>query len=160
MTTPDTSSNVTAIGKYQRELVSNKNADPNDRKPIQWDERFIVKTLPTWVYRDFSEPKTPNECKALISATKYTIADIDLQIEIKKAELERRPNTAAREEFMRWHSGALRAKQTNMYLQSAYSYWQILNTDDEWCIESKLRRVIEILTEEPEDFMEQLEELL
>tara|TARA_Y100001972_G_C7552067_1_gene277531 strand:+ start:51 stop:572 length:522 start_codon:yes stop_codon:yes gene_type:complete len=138
---------------------SPKYEDPGESK-LRWDSRFVIKNLPGWVYTDFAEPTSTSECKALISAAEYTIADIDLQIEIKKADLDRKPSTAAHEAYQKWLSGALRAKQTNMYLLSAYNYWKLLSVDDEWSTEQKLRRVIELLQEEPEDFTQQLELLL
>lgn len=138
-----------------------------DQKPMKvshdkclWDEKFVIKSLPPWVYTSVSEPKTVNECKALISATEYTLKDIDLQIEIRKAESERLKNKDTNENYQRWLAGALRAKQTNLYLQSAYNYWIILNEEEAWTTEQKLKRVIELLQEEPEDFTQQLELLL
>ena len=129
-------------------------------KKIKWDQKFVIKNLPAWVYQDFEEPKSTAECRALISAAEYTIADIDLQIQIRKADLERKPSSAAEEGYKKWLAGALRAKQTNMYLLSAYNYWKLLSVDDEWTTEQKLRRVIELLQEEPDDFTQQLELLL
>ena len=157
---------LSGLSKYQDELGARSHTIV-DQKPKNssnaqclWDQKFIIKSLPPWVYTSVSEPKTVNECKALISATEYTLKDIDLQIEIRKAESERLKNKDTHEDYQRWLSGALRAKQTNLYLQSAYNYWIILNEEEAWTTEQKLKRVIELLQEEPEDFSQQLELLL
>jgi len=133
---------------------------PKTTEHTKWDNQFVIKSLPAWVYKDFDEPSSINECRALISATEYTLKDIDLQIEIKKADIERRSSHDGHDDYQRWRAGALRAKQTQLYLQSAYTYWMIMNQDDAWTLEQKLRRVIELLQEEPEDFTQQLEMLL
>ena len=159
---------MTVLKKYQSQLaasgqviVEHKQKPAASTKGTLWDKKYIIDNLPPWVYTSFKQPKSVSECRALISATEYTLKDIDLQIEIRKAELERKPGQVqAKEEYERWLAGALRAKQTNLYLQSAYKYWIILNEEDELTVENKLKRIIEILIQEPEDYVEQLEALL
>ena len=153
--------------KYQKQLSFRNTLEPLEQKSkkssskdLLWDTRNIISNLPSWVYSDFSEPKTVNECKALISATEYTLRDIDLQIQIRLAELDRKPGASYKEEYQRWLSGALRAKQTNLYLQSAYNYWLILNEDNEVSLEHKLKQVIQIIANDDEDLVDQLTSLL
>ena len=141
------------------EPLEQKSKKPSS-KELLWDTKHIISNLPSWVYSDFSEPKSVNECKALISATEYTLRDIDLQIQIRLAELDRKPGATFKEEYQRWLAGALRAKQTNLYLQSAYNYWLILNEDNEVSLEHKLKKVIEIIADDDEDLVEQLKALI
>ena len=153
--------------KYQKQLSFRNTLEPLEQKSkkpsskeLLWDTKHIISNLPSWVYSDFSEPKSVNECKALISATENTLRDIDLQIQIRLAELDRKPGATFKEEYQRWLSGALRAKQTNLYLQSAYNYWLILNEDNEVSLEHKLKKVIEIIADDDEDLVEQLKALI
>ena len=153
--------------KYQKQLSFRNTLEPLEQKSkkpsskeLLWDTKHIISNLPSWVYSDFSEPKSVNECKALISATEYTLRDIDLQIQIRLAELDRKPGATYKEEYQRWLSGALRAKQTNLYLQSAYNYWLILNEDNEVSLEHKLKQVIQIIADDDEDLVEQLKSLI
>ena len=153
--------------KYQKQLSFRNTLEPLEQrskkpssKELLWDAKHIISNLPSWVYSDFSEPNSVSECKALISATEYTLRDIDLQIQIRLAELDRKPGATYKEEYQRWLSGALRAKQTNLYLQSAYNYWLILNEDNEVSLEHKLKKVIEIIADDDEDLVEQLKALI
>ena len=153
--------------KYQKQLSFRNTLEPLEQKAkrssskeILWDAKHIISNLPSWVYSDFSEPKSVSECKALISATEYTLRDIDLQIQIRLADLDRKPGAVYKEEYQRWLSGALRAKQTNLYLQSAYNYWLILNEDNEVSLEHKLKQVIQIIANDDEDLVDQLTSLL
>lgn len=153
--------------KYQKQLsfrntlepLDTKSKKPSSKDPL-WDTKHIISNLPSWVYSDFSEPKSVSECKALVSATEYTLRDIDLQIQIRLADLDRKPGAVYKEEYQRWLSGALRAKQTNLYLQSAYNYWLILNEDNEVSLEHKLKKVIEIIADDDEDLVAQLKALI
>ena len=153
--------------KYQKQLSFRNTLEPLEQKSKRsssketlWDTKHIISNLPSWVYSDFSEPTSVSECKALISATEYTLRDIDLQIQIRLAELDRKPGATYKEEYQRWLSGALRAKQTNLYLQSAYNYWLILNEDNEVSLEHKLKQVIQIIANDDEDLVDQLTSLL
>ncbi|HAW77693.1 MAG TPA: hypothetical protein DCW74_18405, partial [Alteromonas australica] len=88
---------MTTLKKYQSQLASSgyivehKPKTSGTNKATVWDKKNIISNLPPWVYTDFKQPESISECKALISATEYTLKDIDLQIEIRKAELERKP---------------------------------------------------------------------
>lgn len=135
-------------------------------KPSLWDAKYVIENLPAWIYSDNKQPESIEECKAKISSAEYTIRDIDLQIEIRELELKTgssRHNSSF--DFDRWKTQALRAKQTHLYLLNAHKYWLALNennTANERQNELKqtLTKVIELLIEEPKDFVTQLENLL
>jgi len=134
-----------------------------ESKPCLWNEKYVIENLPSWLYSDNQEPNSAMECKAKISALQYTIQDIDLQIEIRELELK---NGLSRHgsafEFEKWKAQALRAKQTHTYLLNAYSYWLLLNEKDTSILNTSeiIRKLIELLIEEPKDFTAQQEELL
>jgi hypothetical protein len=130
-------------------------------KPVLWRSDYIIDSLPSWIYTDNEEPRTDAECRAKISSLQYTIKDIELQIEIR--ELEFRTGSSRHGsafEFDKWRSQALRAKQTHLCLLNAYNYWLILNERSKPDETSKLNRVIQLLIDEPDDFVVQLEKLL
>jgi hypothetical protein len=137
-------------------------------KPILWTSEYIIDNLPIWIYSDNKQPESIQECKAKISATEYTIRDIELQIEIRELELKTgNSRHSSSFEFERWKTQALRAKQTHLYLLNAYTYWLALNqkeTNTVAATDSKndktLKKLIELLIDEPEDFVAQLENLL
>jgi len=77
-------------------------------KPSLWDKEYIIENLPVWIYSDNKQPESVQECKAKISATQYTIRDIELQIEIRELELKTgssRHNSSF--EYERWKAQAL-----------------------------------------------------
>lgn len=137
-------------------------------KPLLWDSKYVIDNLPVWIYSDNKQPESLQECKAKISSTEYTIRDIELQIEIRELELKTgssRHNSSF--EYERWKTQALRAKQTHLYLLNAYTYWLALNQKETNATaasktqsEETLKKLIELLIEEPDDFVEQLETLL
>jgi hypothetical protein len=135
-------------------------------KPSLWDNKYVIENLPAWIYSDNKQPESIEECKAKISSTEYTIRDIELQIEIRELELKTgssRHNSSF--EFDRWKTQALRAKQTHLYLLNAHKYWLMLNESKSTETSSKdvrktVERLIELLIEEPDDFVSQLESLL
>jgi hypothetical protein len=135
-------------------------------KPSLWDTKYVIENLPAWIYSDNKQPESIEECKAKISSTEYTIRDIELQIEIRELELKTgssRHNSSF--EFDRWKTQALRAKQTHLYLLNAHKYWLMLNESKSTETSSKdvrktVERLIELLIEEPDDFVSQLESLL
>ena len=137
-----------------------------ETKPCLWSKEYIIENLPTWIYSDNPEPTSLQECEAKISATEYTIRDIELQIEIRELELKTgssRHNSSF--EFDRWKTQALRAKQTHLYLLNAHKYWLMLNESkatetSEKDIRKTVEKLIELLIEEPDDFVTQLESLL
>lgn len=135
-------------------------------KPSLWDAKYVIENLPAWIYSDNKQPESIEECKAKISSTEYTIRDIELQIEIRELELKTgssRHNSSF--EFDRWKTQALRAKQTHLYLLNAHKYWLMLNESkttetSEKDIRKTVEKLIELLIEEPDDFVTQLESLL
>lgn len=136
---------------------------PVEPKQLQWDKRYVVQNLPVWVYTDNPQPTTLSECKAKISSLKYTIEDIELQIQIRELELETgssRHSTSY--ELQKWKAQALRARQTHLYMLNAYSYWLLLNereeNDDR--LSHKIDTMIHLLIEDPVDFVPQMEKLL
>jgi hypothetical protein len=134
-----------------------------EQKPCLWSKDYIIDNLPVWIYSDNPEPTSIAECKAKISATEYTIRDIELQIEVRELELQTgNSRHSSNFDFQKWRAQALRAKQTHMYLLNAYTYWLLLNeqknnVDNE---NTKLKQVIKLLIDEPSDFIERLEALL
>jgi hypothetical protein len=128
-----------------------------------WDERYVIENLPSWLYTDNPEPKSVLEGQAKVSALKYTVQDIDLQIEIRELELKTgNSRHGSSFEFEKWKAQALRAKQTHLYLLNAYSYWLLLNEKEVPLpvMHDKLTKIIKLLIEEPKDFVTQLESLL
>jgi len=139
--------------------------EQQDQKLPLWSKDYIIDNLPSWIYSDNPEPKSISECKAKISAIEYTLKDIDLQIQVRELELKTgssRHSTSF--EFDRWKTQALRAKQTHTYLLNAYTYWLLLNEKEEnskeQSVNARLNRVIEILVDEPEDFVPQMLKLI
>jgi hypothetical protein len=136
----------------------------SDSKPCLWSQEYVIENLPAWIYSDNPEPQSLEECEAKISATEYTIRDIDLQIEVRELELKTGSSRHSTNfEFERWKTQALRAKQTHLYLLSAYKYWYLLThrklSKEKTSVEKKLSQVISLLINEPVDFVEQLEKL-
>jgi hypothetical protein len=134
-----------------------------EQKPCLWSKDYIIDNLPVWIYSDNPEPTCIAECKAKISATEYTIKDIELQIEVRELELQTGSSRhSSNFDFQKWRAQALRAKQTHMYLLNAYNYWLILNERKEntKLLKSKLDNLINILIEDPVDFVDRLEALL
>jgi len=134
-----------------------------ENKLCLWAKKYIIENLPSWIYSDNVEPISLIECKAKISATEYTIRDIDLQIEIRDLELKTgNSRHSSSFDFEKWRAQALRAKQTHLYMLNAYTYWFLLNQKEENLEpeESKITKVIRLLIEEPADFVQQLESLL
>lgn len=134
-----------------------------EQKPCLWAREYIIENLPVWIYSDNAEPTSIAECKAKISATEYTIKDIELQIEVRELELQTGSSRhSSNFDFQKWRAQALRAKQTHMYLLNAYKYWLLLNerVENVTQLNSKLNQVINILIKDPVDFVEQLEALL
>ncbi len=137
-------------------------------KPSLWDSKYVIDNLPVWIYSDNKQPESIQECKAKISATEYTIRDIELQIEIRELELKTGSSRHSSSfEYERWKTQALRAKQTHLYLLNAYTYWLALNEketnsaeDCESDTSKKLSKLIKLLIKEPVDFETQLETLL
>ena len=148
-----TSSSKTSLNLSTSETKSVK-------EPL-WDSRFIIPNLPPWIYSDNEPPISVTDCVAKISALEYTIVDIDLQIDIRQSEMSmgnsRYQNSY---DFEKWRCQALKAKQSQYYLLNAYKYWLILNDPKTLDEPSKLDKLIELLIEEPSDFIQQAQALL
>jgi len=134
-----------------------------EQKPCLWSKEYVIDNLPVWIYSDNAQPTSISECKAKISATEYTIRDIELQIEVRELELQTgNSRHTSNFDFQKWRAQALRAKQTHMYLLNAYTYWLLLNEREQnsQTEPNKVNKVIRLLIDEPKDFVEQLEALL
>jgi hypothetical protein len=132
-----------------------------EQKPSLWHKEFVIDNLPPWIYSDNEQPRSLTEAKAKISALEYTIADIDLQIEIRELELRTgKSRHQSSFDYEKWRGQALRAKQTHMYLINAYKYWLIKNTPDELSVSERLSKLVQLLIDDPADFVEQCRPLL
>lgn len=133
-----------------------------EQKACLWSQEYVIENLPPWIYSDSEEPKNLKECKAKLSALNYTIRDIELQIEIRELELKTGSSRhQSNFDYEKWKTQALKAKQTHTYMLNAYTYWFILNeTEKELNPENKLKKVVELLIREPDDFIQQLELIL
>jgi hypothetical protein len=136
---------------------------PTEQKPLLWDKKYVIDNLPAWIYTDNEQPGSISECKAKISSLKYTIEDIDLQIDIRDLELKTGSSRHQSSfDFEKWKTQALRARQTHMYLLNAYTYWLLLNerieNDDK--LTYKVDTLIHLLIEDPVDFIPRLEQLI
>ena len=138
-------------------------------KELIWDKKFILENLPQWIYTDNPEPKSLMEGYAKLSSLRYTISDIELQIEIREYERETGNSRHGDvNDLARWKLQALRAKQTHLYLTNAYTYWVIMNEKElldtvdhhNQNPDAKLNKVIELLIKDPSDFVDQLQQLL
>ena len=141
--------------------VSSTNERFNIHKPCLWQPEFVIDNLPPWLYTDNEPPSSLIECQAKISAVEYTIKDIELQIEI--GELELRTGSSRHQtnfDYEKWKTQALRAKQTHYYLLNAYKYWMIKNSSQKVDTAEKLRKLIELLVEDPADFIQRAALLL
>jgi|TARA_R100001509_G_scaffold25660_1_gene13472 hypothetical protein len=131
------------------------------RRECLWPEKYIIDNLPPWIYSDNKPPASKAECAAKISSIEYTIADIDIQMDIRQSEMSigksRYDNTY---DFEKWRLGALKAKQSQYYLLNAYRYWQVLNDDQYNEEDTKLNKLIKLLIEDPKDFVQLAERLL
>lgn len=106
-------------------------------------------------------PANRAECAAKISSIELTIADIDIQMEIRQSEVNMgNSRYGSSYDFEKWRLGALKAKQSQYYLLNAYRYWQVLNDPSYTDEDSKLNKLIKLLVEDPTDFVQQVERLL
>ena len=150
---------VTSINsstKFAQHKTSN--TPVKEYRPSNWDEFETIDTLPSWVYENHEVPNSIEECKAKISRIKHTIADIDLQIEIKAAELA--SEGGSEQQFNSWKATALRAKQSQNYVLNAYSYWLELNSHGALDLSKKFNMLVGLLVEDPVDFVSRAQILL
>jgi hypothetical protein len=142
---------------------------PKDKdQPALWAAEYIISNLPPWVYQQNEEPKSIQECDAVICKLEHTIEDIELQIHIRDFELETGTGRQqSKYEHDKWVAQALRAKQTHKYLLSAYKYWRIINTQKAvastptggiaYKLCGFLTDMCDVLIKEPANFEDQLE---
>lgn len=145
-----------AISTYSSQKYSRHSSTDDTAvvaKTCLWAKEFCIDNLPPWIYQDNEPPNDVRECEARISALKYTIQDIELQIEIRELEL-RMGNSrhGSNYDFEKWKIQALRAKQTHFYLLNAYSYWLIKHSPKELDTHDKFRKLVALLIEDPDDF--------
>jgi hypothetical protein len=127
----------------------------------KWNRDYIIESLPTWVYEQNEEPNSINECRAKISSLKYTIEDIDLQIQIRELEvLNGNSKHSNSYDTQKWKAGALKAKQSYLHLLNAYTYWLLINDKNNSELKDKLKQLINLLIIDPCDIEQQLEKLL
>lgn len=134
-----------------------------DAKPCLWDKRYVIENLPAWIYTDNEQPKSLSECRAKVSSLKYTIEDIELQIQIRELELKTgNSRHQSNFDFEKWKTQALRARQTHLYLLNAYTYWLLLNEreESEEKLNDRLNTLIQLLIDDPVDFVPRLEAML
>lgn len=131
------------------------------KRPCLWEEQYKIENLPVWIYTDNQPPKDIRECEAKLSSLNYTIRDIELQIEIRELELKTGSSRHGNAfDFERWKVGALKAKQTHLYLLNAYTYWLLKNTPRALDTASRLDKLIALLIEDPTDFVQKATVLL
>ena len=141
-----------AVTTYTSPAYS-QNTTGDLKRPCLWEEEYKIDNLPIWIYTDNQPPNSIQECEAKLSSLNYTIRDIELQIEIRELELKTGSSRHGNAfDFERWKVGALKAKQTHLYLLNAYTYWLIKNTRKALDSPSKLDKLIALLIEDPADF--------
>lgn len=126
-----------------------------------WDSEYVIENLPFWIYENHEQPSSIKDCQARISALEFTLKDIDLQLEVRELELRTgnsRHNSTF--DFEKWRIGALKAKQTHLYVLNALTYWLIKNQPDKLDLNKRVNRLIKLLIEDPKDFVEKAEALL
>lgn len=144
-----------------RSPAYSQNTTGEFKRPCLWEEEYVIENLPTWIYTDNQPPKGLQDCEAKISSLNYTIRDIELQIEIRELEMKtgssRHSNAFDHE---KWKVGALKAKQTHLYLLNAYTYWMIKNSPKTLDTAVKLDKLVALLIEDPADFEQKAAMLL
>lgn len=149
-----------AVTTYTSPAYS-QNSSSELKRPCLWEDQYKIENLPAWIYTDNQPPKNIQDCEAKLSSLNYTVRDIELQIEIRELELKtgysRHGNAF---DFEKWKIGALKAKQTHLYLLNAYTYWLIKNTPRTLDTAVKLDKLITLLIEEPADFEQKATALL
>ena len=140
---------------------SSTGSDSNNKKASLWPKEYCIDNLPHWIYQDNEPPTNVTDCKAKVSALEYTVQDIELQMEIRELEL-RMGNSrhGSSYDYEKWRIQALKAKQTHYYLLNAHKYWLIKQTPEDLDTHGKLRRLISLLIEDPDDFGTKAQALL
>ncbi len=131
---------------------------------VKWNSAYVIENIPPWVYKNHPMPQTINECDAKLSSLDHTLADMDLQIEVKKcekkiAELTDEPFDEI--EFYERIRKIYRAKQSTLYVISALKYWKHFNENTEFAApHDKFSALVELLIKDPPDFVDQARDLL
>ena len=128
----------------------------------KWDRKYIIDNLPPWIYTRYKQPENIQEARGRVSHLKHSLADMDLQLEIRS--LDRVVSRAANEVFndSEWaekNIKILKAKQTTAHVLAAYNYYIALNEESN-VPENKFGALIKLLIEDPHDFEEKARELL
>ena len=129
---------------------------------ISWDSKFVIDSLPPWVYKNHPMPRSVAEAEGKISSLEHTIQDMDIQIEIRESHkqidiLNREYDELA---WQKKYRQILKAKQSTLYVISALKYWVILNNEETNVPEDRFNDLVRILIEEPADYVDQLRDLL
>jgi hypothetical protein len=98
---------------------------------VKWDSAYLIENIPPWVYKNYPMPQGMNECNARLSSLDHTLADMDLQIEVKKCEkkiAELTDESFNETEFYERIRKIYRAKQSTLYVISALKYWKHLSS--------------------------------
>ena len=127
----------------------------------QWDKEFVLASLPPWIYTENEQPKDVADCQAKLSNIKHILQDMDLQISIKDTQLQlRQGEVLTVTEYNEWLLKILKAKQSYNYLQNAYNNWLILNSPEALDLTNRFDTLVEILIEEPDNYLTELKRLL
>ena len=127
----------------------------------QWDKEFVLASLPPWIYTENEQPKDVADCQAKLSNIKHILQDMDLQISIKDTQLQlRQGEVTTVTEYNEWLLKILKAKQSYNYLQNAYNNWLILNSPEALDLTNRFDTLVEILIEEPDNYLTELKRLL
>lgn len=139
-------------------------SSPKSENPSQtfvWDKKYVIENLPPYIYESNEPPSSFAHCEAKISSIELTIIDIDIQIDIKQAEMNLGSGKYSNNwDFEKWRVSALRAKQNQYYLLNAYKYWLKLNDPSLDNSGSRFNKLLKLLIDEPGDFVQQAQELL
>lgn len=129
---------------------------------INWDPEFVIENLPPWVYKNHRMPRSISECSAKISALEHTLIDMDLQIEVKQCEkriAELNHDHFDEVGFQEKLRKIIKAKQSTLYVISALKYWYNLNKESDQ-LKTKFDTLLNLLIEEPVNFVDQVKDLL
>ena len=127
----------------------------------QWDKEFVLASLPPWIYTENEQPKDVADCQAKLSNIRHILQDIDLQISIKDTQLQlRQGEVTTVTEYNQWLLKILKAKQSYNYLLNAYNNWLILNSPEALDLTNRFDTLVEILIEEPDNYLTELKRLL
>ena len=128
----------------------------------KWEGKYVIENLPPWIYTRYEQPKSIQEAKAKISNLKHTLADMDIQLEIRQVERTIQHESGEHTRDTEWaekNKRILKAKQTTGHVLAAYNYYLIMNEETN-VTKDKFNCLIKLLIEDPHDFEERVRELL